>query len=324
MKKFFTLLFSLCLTASIFAQSAVDVIITNDSRKIDARIIEVSKTEIKYKEVSNPDGPTFILSTDEISSVIYSNGTVQVYNNASKQEAPKAENADNNVTILTRDGKSVRGQLVRISDESLTYKSNGVEYTLFADQLDKVAMPDGQIKSYNTSSSLAYTGNNPNLKPLNLYQSYLELGGHFGAVNGFAAGGMQLLDINGIRFNKCFFLGVGTGFLFNYGYTHNDDYASYDLAIPFFADFRAYTPTRVQGLYPFFELGVGTLLHFYTIEDGEEGYAFSRAVGYFRIGAGVEYKRFIFSAGYELWAHKYGRINMGSVRVGVRLGKNPY
>ena len=60
--------------------SAQDVIITNDSRKIDAQIIEVSQTEVKYKEKSNPNGPTFVLNTSEINSIIYANGSVSTFN----------------------------------------------------------------------------------------------------------------------------------------------------------------------------------------------------------------------------------------------------
>ena len=59
---------------------AQDIIVTMNAQKIEAKILEVSKNEIKYKEKSNLNGPTFILDTKEISSIIYSNGKVVVYN----------------------------------------------------------------------------------------------------------------------------------------------------------------------------------------------------------------------------------------------------
>ena len=45
-----------CLAIMCFASSAYaqDIIVTNDAQKIEAKIIEVSKTAIKYKEL-NPD-----------------------------------------------------------------------------------------------------------------------------------------------------------------------------------------------------------------------------------------------------------------------------
>lgn len=76
MKKLIVLLCSLYIC---FAYSQ-DIIITNDAQKIDARILEVSKYEIKYKELDNLEGPTFILEVSDISSIIYSNGKVVLYN----------------------------------------------------------------------------------------------------------------------------------------------------------------------------------------------------------------------------------------------------
>lgn len=83
--------------------SAQDVIITNDSRKIDAQIIEVSQTEVKYKEKSNPNGPTFVLNTKDINSIIYANGSVSTFtqtqtNQANSQLQPGS--------LITRSGKT--------------------------------------------------------------------------------------------------------------------------------------------------------------------------------------------------------------------------
>ena len=91
--------------------SAQDVIITNDSRKIDAQIIEVSQTEVKYKEKSNPNGPTFVLNTSEINSIIYANGSVSTFNqaqNASQQQSGsyQANGQLQAGSFITRSGNS--------------------------------------------------------------------------------------------------------------------------------------------------------------------------------------------------------------------------
>ena len=74
-----------CILFLMFASTmwAQDIIVTNDAQKIEAKILEVSKTEIKYKEKSDLNGPTYILGTKEISSIIYSNGKVVLYNQES-------------------------------------------------------------------------------------------------------------------------------------------------------------------------------------------------------------------------------------------------
>ena len=55
---------------------AQDIIETIDAKRIEAKILEVSETEIKYKEIDNIEGPTFILSTNKIRSITYANGIV--------------------------------------------------------------------------------------------------------------------------------------------------------------------------------------------------------------------------------------------------------
>ena len=76
------LLIATCILA-VWDMMAQDIIITNDAKKIDAKIIEVSKKEIRYKEADNIDGPTFILEMSDINSIIYSNGKVVLHNQTS-------------------------------------------------------------------------------------------------------------------------------------------------------------------------------------------------------------------------------------------------
>ncbi len=83
MKKYFILLVTTVLSICTFAQ---DVIVTKDSKKIDAKILEVSKSEIKYKEADNLEGPTFVLEVEDINSIIYANGKVVLYNNQQSVE----------------------------------------------------------------------------------------------------------------------------------------------------------------------------------------------------------------------------------------------
>ena len=75
------------LSVSIRAQ---DIIVTTDAKKIEAKITEVSKSEIKYKEFDYQDGPTFTLGVEEINSIIYANGKVALYN----QDKAKKENQE--------------------------------------------------------------------------------------------------------------------------------------------------------------------------------------------------------------------------------------
>lgn len=79
-------MFLLC---AIFGLEAFanDVIVLKDNTRIDAKIEEVSSSAIKYRMVSNLDGPVFVQETDQIAVIIYDNGTVKTYNNADSKPA---------------------------------------------------------------------------------------------------------------------------------------------------------------------------------------------------------------------------------------------
>ena len=76
---FMKVLSGLLMMAFFGTLHAQDIIITKDAQKIDAKILEVSGSEIKYKKQSNLEGPTFILGVEELNSIIYANGEVQVF-----------------------------------------------------------------------------------------------------------------------------------------------------------------------------------------------------------------------------------------------------
>lgn len=75
-------------TCNLFSQnSKSDIIVTLQEQKIEAKIVEISKTEIKYYEIGLENGPIFILSTADISSIIFANGKVKIFNNPISEES---------------------------------------------------------------------------------------------------------------------------------------------------------------------------------------------------------------------------------------------
>ena len=76
MKKISLTFFFVIITLFCFAQ---DIIVTTDARRIEAKVLEVSESEVKYKETDNLEGPTFIISTNNISSIVYANGNARLF-----------------------------------------------------------------------------------------------------------------------------------------------------------------------------------------------------------------------------------------------------
>jgi hypothetical protein len=77
MKKIYLLLTAMLFTA--IAAFSQDKIYRNNGKVVEAKILEVGSSEIKYKEFRNPDGPIYILETDRIKKIVYENGTEEKF-----------------------------------------------------------------------------------------------------------------------------------------------------------------------------------------------------------------------------------------------------
>lgn len=99
---FLKVIFSVAAIILVVPTWAQDIIVTTDAKKIEAKISEVSKSEIRYKEADNLDGPTFVIETTEISSIIYSNGKVVLYNQDKLQETQRKSSVEEDEELRVR------------------------------------------------------------------------------------------------------------------------------------------------------------------------------------------------------------------------------
>lgn len=99
--------------------NAQDIIVTTDSKKIEAKILEISETDIKYKELDNLEGPTFVLSTQKVVSIIYANGKVSLF-----QESPTIDEPNQRIEIES-------GYLTRLG-EKYTYQGRVMSSDVYA------------------------------------------------------------------------------------------------------------------------------------------------------------------------------------------------
>lgn len=76
-KSIFTLLAFIAICVTAFSQ---DVITQKTGEDIQARILEVNLTEIKYKKFDNQNGPTFTLLKSDVLLIRYENGTKDIFN----------------------------------------------------------------------------------------------------------------------------------------------------------------------------------------------------------------------------------------------------
>ena len=111
MKQFFLLAVAAVAALSAMAQ---DIIITRDSKRIEAKITEVSSSEIRYKEFNNQSGPVFVLRTDEINTIIYQNGTVKTFEH---NAAPAATSSSSSSSYNTTSAGVANGEYITKYDD---------------------------------------------------------------------------------------------------------------------------------------------------------------------------------------------------------------
>jgi hypothetical protein len=75
------MLMILCITGTLYAQTQrkPDVIVLRDDSKLEVLIQEVEENVVKYKKLTDPEGPLFSVKKSEIASIRYGNGEVETF-----------------------------------------------------------------------------------------------------------------------------------------------------------------------------------------------------------------------------------------------------
>jgi hypothetical protein len=82
MNKFYILLI-LILVFGVFSAGAQDMIVLTNGNMIEAKVEEISPTEIRYRRFDNLNGPIIIINKNDVLSIRYENGVVEVINSVS-------------------------------------------------------------------------------------------------------------------------------------------------------------------------------------------------------------------------------------------------
>lgn len=70
---------------------AQDIIYLNNGTKILVTVKELYENEIKYKNFTNPDGPTYVVAKKDVLLVEYQNGTVDIITRYPKSVSPQKD-----------------------------------------------------------------------------------------------------------------------------------------------------------------------------------------------------------------------------------------
>jgi len=102
----FTLIF---LFMGICFVSAQDLIVLKDGSMIEAKVTEISQTEIRYKRFDHLDGPTIVISTARVLSIRYQNGTQEIIKSEATPEQKKTQTKSTTTTTAMDTDKFIFG-----------------------------------------------------------------------------------------------------------------------------------------------------------------------------------------------------------------------
>ncbi len=283
MKKFL-FLFALCLpmgclwaqseNAETAAGSQNDKIITVKSEVIEAVIIEVGD-EVKYKKVSNPNGPTFSISTDNISSIIYSNGEVQAFSHKKNSSVQNSQQSSSDINVAGGAGQTGVSQQTQTGDNAESGYIPKVGWHLAMGAIGTIGKAKGQEK----------------------------VGGSIGANATFGVNILDRLTVGpGLQFSK-------------YWYKEKTTYAKMEVEsmyLPVYGDIRVFFLGKSNDI--FLDLAVGGYAHIktettMTPKMGSAETITNKGGGgfYFRSGLGGHFVSTInFAVGYEMMKPKSG------------------
>ena len=74
-----SILLAVCFIAFTCACFAQDIIVTKDSKRIDAKVMEVNTDNVKYKRTDYLDGPLYTIRKSDIVTIVYQNGRVDTF-----------------------------------------------------------------------------------------------------------------------------------------------------------------------------------------------------------------------------------------------------
>ncbi len=100
--KYQILLFCFCFFLVSFDSFAQDVIVFRNGDEVQAKIVEISSTSLKYKKWDNLDGPLYSNDKTEVFMVKFQNGTKEVFDNPPTQTNNNPLNNTSEIVEIAR------------------------------------------------------------------------------------------------------------------------------------------------------------------------------------------------------------------------------
>ena len=83
MKTLFASALAMMISFGAFSQ---DTLVTRNGQVILGKVYEINQTDIKYRKPSNPDGPLYTISKEDVAMIEYKNGSKDVFQTQQGQQ----------------------------------------------------------------------------------------------------------------------------------------------------------------------------------------------------------------------------------------------
>ena len=106
---------------------AQDILTKKDGTDIQAKVIEIGITEIKYKKFDNQNGPVFSLLKADLLMIRYENGTKDIFNQTNTSSNTQINNSPVNSSVENGEDMCTKGEF----DANLNYtaKNSGAGWS---------------------------------------------------------------------------------------------------------------------------------------------------------------------------------------------------
>jgi len=189
MRYIIVLISALCLsTASLLGQ---DIILFRDGNSVEAIVVEITQTEIKYKKFKNPNGPLYTKSQSDVQSISYAYGEVEEFAKPTKT-LPVAKNTEDEVAavvpqLILLDGDEENDRILkRFSEgEMMPYKIKPESYVVVSgiqrwELTENSVISNEQVKvSFESSDQSNHRSYNLVLSNKTNQTIYIDLGNSF-------------------------------------------------------------------------------------------------------------------------------------------------
>ena len=119
------------------AKDVKDIIVLNSKDTVEAKILEVTPTEVKYKKQNYLDGPTFIIYKSEINKITYGNGDVESFVQEEEKSVVK-ESASDIASTSTEANTSTTASANTVANTEVNTEANTTVSTSTNPPIDSV------------------------------------------------------------------------------------------------------------------------------------------------------------------------------------------